>query len=164
MSGAPWTKRDITLNLIALISLVTFASFILIIKNWIFLLIYGLFWVIYIFVGRYVTCRHCDYLGKPCPSWNMGLIASKLYTRSDKKNFAEAGLWKLFVLDILPLMLADLYPIIIYFAPIFTPIGLTVVDWYILGFYITILLITLYIHQTKGCNKCNIKSCPLSKK
>ena len=156
-----WTETNIKFNLYAILVLIVYTSFILLIKNWIFLIIYIIFWLIYIIIGRYVTCRHCDYLGKPCPSWNMGLIAAKIYTRSDKKNFAEAGIWKLFILDIVPLMLAHILPIFIYFFPFFISLGLNILDWILISLYMILLGITLYIHQTKGCSKCNIEGCPL---
>ncbi len=160
MSESPWSRNDIVVNLIAIIILMSYATIILLLKSWMFIPIYWLFWGLYFVIGRYVTCRHCDYLGKACPSWCMGKIGGKLYKRSDKKNFAEAGLWKMVIFDVGFLGLANIFPLVVYFYYYFSE-GLTVIDWFLISIYGLIGIIILLIHQKKGCAKCTLP-CPLS--
>ncbi|HUY01152.1 MAG TPA: hypothetical protein VMV49_16450 [Candidatus Deferrimicrobium sp.] len=159
--NSPWTSFDININLILLFIFLGFATFILAIKSWIFLVVFWVFILLYIVVGRYVTCRHCDYLGKPCPSWCMGIIGAKLYKRSEKENFCKEGFLIPFLCDILVLIIAVAIPIMTYLIELWT-VGLRLVDWIILIIYIVIIGVTLVMHSITGCKKCTIKDCPLS--
>lgn len=158
--GIPWSKKEVYVNLIAMITLMSFGSFILIIKSWIFLAIFWIFWILYFTVGRYVTCRHCDYLGKACCSWCVGIIGGKLFKRSKKKSFPEAGIWKMLLFDVSFLALATLTPYFTY-TIFFLNEGLLLIDWIYLGIYSILGIITLATHS-KGCKKCPIDGCPLS--
>ena len=80
--GLPWSKKEIYANLIAIFTLMIYGSILLLLKNWWGLVLFWIFWILYLIVGRYVTCRHCDYLGKPCCSWCVGVVGEKLYKRS----------------------------------------------------------------------------------
>lgn len=163
MSESPWTKNKIRANLIAIFILVILAIIMIIIKIWLMLVLYCVFWILFITVGRYVSCRHCDFLGKPCPSWGMGIIGAKFFQRSEKKNiFERGGLWKMLLFDISFLALANLMPIYLYIYLLFIQ-GLTIIDWGLLIFYSLMVVITLAIHQTTGCNKCPTEPCPLSR-
>ncbi|MHA1263669.1 MAG: hypothetical protein ACTSRS_00385 [Candidatus Helarchaeota archaeon] len=163
VNESPWTTKDITLNLGVLISLVILASVMLILKAfWLFL---ALFWIDFILgfmiIGRYVTCRHCDYLGKPCPSWCMGIIGKWLgFQRSAKKNFCEdGGILFAVLFDISFLIIAMGLPIIAYSIEAFVK-GLGIVDYLLLILYIGLVFATLGIHSLTGCRKCDI-DCPL---
>jgi len=155
----PWSKKDVWLNLIVILILMGLATYMILVKSWILLIIYWLVWVLYFTVGRYVTCRHCDFLGKACCSWCMGIIGGKLYKRSDKKNFVENGMWKVFLFALSFLFAALIFPIVYYFYILFTD-SLSVVDWTLLIIYFIMFIITLAIHQSFGCNKCSIVECP----
>jgi len=162
MSETPWTKNDIRANLTSIIILVILAIIMIIIKSWIMLVLYCVFWIFYITLGRYVSCRHCDFLGKPCPSWNMGIIGAKLFKRSEKKNiFERGGFWKMLLFDISFLALTNLMPIYLYIYLLLIQ-GLTIIDWGLLIFYSLLVVITLAVHQKTGCDKCPTESCPLS--
>jgi hypothetical protein len=162
MSESPWTKKDIRANLMVIFILVILAIIMIIIKSWIMLVFYWVFWLLYITVGRYVSCRHCDFLGKPCPSWGMGIIGAKFFKRSEKKNFLEGGgLWKMMLFDISFLALSNLMPIYLYLYLLFVE-GLTIIDWGLLILYSIMVIITLGLHQKTGCNKCPTDACPLS--
>jgi len=156
----PWTKKDVYINFFALITTMVIGTLVLALKSWLFLLIFWILWVLYAVVGRYVTCRHCDYLGKACPSWFMGIIGGKLYKRSDKKCFPEVGLWKMIVFDVSFLASATLLPIILYTVLLFSE-GLLAIDWVLLIVYTIIGLITLTLHSALGCKKCPITGCPM---
>ncbi|NVM30711.1 MAG: hypothetical protein HWN65_17860 [Candidatus Helarchaeota archaeon] len=156
-----WTRLDIVVNLISMIILMTFGTFILVIKCWRCVLAWAILWGLYIIVGRYVTCRHCDYLGKPCPSWCMGIIGGWLYERSEKKNFCEDGYFKLFVFDILFMVLAILIPYIKYIID-FIRVVVFISDVILIIIYTVIVVITLVLHQKFGCRKCSIIDCPLN--
>ena len=160
--GIPWSKKEVYINLIAILSLVIYGSVILLLKNWLGAIIFWIFWFLYLIVGRYVTCRHCDYLGKACCSWCVGIVGGKLYKRSKLRSFPEAGLWKMLVFDVLWIALATITPYFVY-AYYYLVEGLTVIDWILLGIYSLIGLITLWIHS-RGCKKCPITGCPMSGK
>ena len=158
----PWTKKDIWLNLIAVLILMGLATYMILVKSWILMIIYWLVWVLYFTVGRYVTCRHCDFLGKACCSWCLGIIGGKLYKRSDKKNFAENGMWKVFLFALSFLFTVMLFPIVYYFYILFTD-SLSVVDWALLIIYFIMVLIMNAIHMFFGCKKCPIVECLLNR-
>ena len=158
----PWSRNEIYVNLLLMIILITFGSAIIILKYWLIVLVFWLFFGLYLVVGRYVTCRHCDFLGKPCCSWCVGIIGDKLYKRSQVKSFPEVGLWKMLIFDVLWLFLAILTPYLLYGYYLITE-GLKMLDWILLGIYSIIGVLTLYVHS-KGCKKCPISGCPLSGK
>ena len=135
--------------------LMSFATIIILMKNWLFLHIYWFIWIIDFVVGRYITCRHCEFLGKPCPTWCMGIIGSKLYKRS------EIGLWKFFVFDVLLIFLAIIFRYIVYVYS-FIIEGRVLIDWIFLIIYSIIVIITLKMHST-SCKKCPMEGCPLKK-
>jgi len=159
----PWTKKDIWLNLIAIIVLMGLATYMIFVKSWVLLIIYWLIWILYFTVGRYVTCHHCDFLGKACCSWCMGKIGGKLYKRSEKKNFVENGMWKVFVFALSFLFIAELLPIILYLYELFTN-GLNLLDWLLLIIYFIIFIVMNAIHLTFGCNRCPTADCPFNRK
>ena len=156
----PWTKKEIYANFIALLTTIILGTISLLIMNWGYVLLFWVFWILYAVVGRYVTCRHCDFLGKPCPSWFMGIIGGKLYKRSEKKCFPEAGIWKMIIFDVSFLVGATLLPIIIYILSFLTK-GFLMTDAIIIFIYGIVGLITLSIHSKFGCSKCPIEQCPL---
>ncbi len=158
---APWTKKEICGNLIAIIISMSLATFMLVLKSWLFLIGYWLIWVVLIIVGRALVCKHCDFLGKPCPTWCMGIIGSKLYKRSDKKDFTEIKIWR-FWLDVVFIAFAMLFPLIVYIY-YFISEGLLLLDVILAIIYLIVGILTLLIH-TMGCKKCIVKGCPLRPK
>jgi len=161
MKDSPWSKNVIILNLVAIICLMSLATYMILVKSWIFLLIYWVNWILFFTVGRYFSCRHCDFHGKACPSWCMGIIGGKLYKRSNKKNFCEdGGLLKAILFDITFLMLGIFFPYLIYMYYSLTDV-LTLVDWVLLGIYSLLVVFTLGIHH-KGCKKCPNDECLMS--
>lgn len=156
---SPWSKFDLLINLVLLLIWLSFSTVLLILKSaWLFL---ALFWVVfvggYMVLGRYVTCRHCDFLGKPCPSWMMGIIGGKMFSRSDKKNFCvDGGFIKAALLDMSFLILAVLLPLLAYILA-----GIQPFDWVLLGLYLILVLALLIVHSLTGCKKCPIADCPL---
>jgi len=161
--GSPWTSFDIRINLIIVLILIGFSIVILAVKFlWVFLGLYILCWGLYIVVGRYVTCRHCDFLGKPCPSWCMGILGGKLYKRSNKRNFCvEGGFIPAVLFDISFLIIAVFIPIIAYIVQLLT-VGLLALDYVLLTVYLILALLTLIMHSLTGCKKCPIADCPMS--
>lgn len=162
VTDSPWTKKDIWANLIAVLILMSLASYMILVKSWVLLIFYWIMWFLYFTVGRYVVCRHCDYLGKPCATWCMGIIGGKLFKRSDKKNFLENGKWKFFVFALSFLFIAGLLPLIVYVYQLFTE-GLSIIDWTFLIIYFIIFIIVNIIHLSLGCKKCPIKVCPFNR-
>ena len=160
---SPWTAFDIRSNLIMVLILIGFSIVILAMKFlWVFLGLYVLCWGLYIIVGRYVTCRHCDFLGKPCPSWCMGILGGKLYKRSNKRNFCvEGGFIYAVLFDISFLIIAVFIPIIAYITELFT-VGLLALDYVFLAIYLILALLTVIMHSLTGCKKCQISECPMS--
>lgn len=158
---SPWSKKEICGNLIAIIISMSIATFILFLKSWLFIVLYWLIWVLIIIVGRTLVCRHCDFLGKPCPTWCMGLIGSKLYKRSNKKDFTEIKIWK-FWLDVVFIALVLLFPLIVDIYYLFSE-GLSLFDWMCVVIYFIVGMITFLVH-TMGCKKCTVKGCPLGPK
>ena len=160
--GLPWSKNLIRANLITLVVAMIFGTYILILISWISLIIYWVFWLVFFTLGRYVSCRHCDFLGKPCPSWCMGIIGGKLFKRSQKEHiFEDKGMLKMAFFDIAPFAVAALLPIIFYIFNRFS-VGLSFFDWILLIIYGIIVVVAFTLHQM-GCNKCPIGQCPLSK-
>jgi hypothetical protein len=155
---APWTRKEICGNLIAISLSIGLATFILLLKSWLFVIGYWLIWVVIIVVGRALVCKHCDYLGKACPTWCMGIIGSKLYKRSDKKDFTEIKIWR-FWLDVAFITFAMLFPLIVYIYYIISE-GILLLDITLAIIYLIVGIITLVIH-TMGCKKCTVKGCPL---
>jgi len=160
---SPWTSFDIAINLIILFISIGLSTFMLVLKAlWIYLVLYYLCWGLYIIVGRYVTCRHCDFLGKPCPSWCMGIIAGKLYKRSNKPNFcADGGFLTALLFDISFLLIAVLIPLIAYVLEALTGI-LQPLEWVLLAIYLIVALLMIITHSLTGCKKCPIADCPMS--
>jgi len=163
MSESPWSSFDIKINFIMFIVQVVYSTVILLLYNWIFLVIYWIFWGLYMTLGRYVTCRHCEYYGKACPSWCMGLIGAKLFKRSEKENFCQDGFAIPFVFDVLFLIIALMIPLIM-FLYVFLVQGLNLVDWTLLIINIVISVLMIGTHMQTGCKKCNITDCPMSGK
>jgi len=159
--NSPWTKKEIRGNMIAILISMSLATFILLLKSLLFLLFYWLIWAIIIVVGRAFVCRHCDFLGKPCPTWCMGIIGSKLYTRSNKKDFTEIKIWK-FWFDVGCIALVLLFPLFVYIYYFFSE-GLSVLDWMLVSIYFIAGIIT-FLYHTMGCKKCTVKGCPLGPK
>ncbi|TFF89628.1 MAG: hypothetical protein EU548_07155 [Promethearchaeota archaeon] len=157
----PWSKKEILANFVSILILMIYATIILLLKSWFSLLLYWAFWGLYFTVGRYVTCRHCDFLGRACCSWCVGIIGDKLYKRSNAKSFPEVGLWKMLLFDVSFLLLANIHPIIIYGIS-FLLNGIILIDLILLSIYALLGIITLSIHD-QGCKKCPIKGCPLSR-
>jgi hypothetical protein len=157
----PWTNKEICGNLLAIIISMGLATFMLLLKSWLFLIGYWLIWAIMIIVGRALVCRHCNFLGKKCPTWCMGLIGSKLYKRSDKKDFTEIKIWK-FWFDVALIAFAMLFPFIIYVYYIISE-GLLLLDILLAIIYLIVGIITMLIH-TMGCKKCTVNGCPLRPK
>ena len=158
--GIPWSKKEVYANLLAILTLLVYGSIIILLKSWIFLIAFWIFWLLYLVVGRYVTCRHCDYLGKACCSWCVGIVGGKLYKRSKLQSFPEAGLWKMLVFDVLWLALATLTPYFLY-GYYFLIDGLQLIDWTLLAIYSIVGAIMLWIHN-RGCKKCPITGCPMN--
>jgi len=161
-SELPWSKRLIQVNLIALIIAMVFSTYMLLIKSWIFVIIYWIAWGLYFTVGRYVSCRHCEFYGKPCTSWCMGLIGGKLYKRSEKKHiFEDKGMLKMMFFDVSFFVIAALLPVIVYIYYFFIS-GLSLIDLILLTIYGLIAIVVFLLHQI-GCNKCPLKQCPMNK-
>jgi len=137
------------------------ATFMLLLKSWLFVIGYWLIWVILIVVGRALICKHCDFLGEKCVSWCMGILGGMLYKRSDKKDFTEIKKWGFF-LDVSLIALAMVFPIIVYGYFFFSE-GLSIIDWIFVIVYFIIGISTFKIHSN-GCNKCTVVGCPLGGK
>ena len=161
MKDSPWTNKEIISNLVAIIILISLATFMIFIKSWLLLPIYWLFWILCIIIGRYFTCRHCDFLGKPCSTWCMGILGGMLYKRSDKKDFTEIKKWGFF-LDVSLIALAMVFPIIVYGYFFFSE-GLSIIDWIFVIVYFIIGISTFKIHSN-GYKKCTVVGCPLGGK
>jgi len=166
MNDSPWSKKNLNLNIIALILLIAVGTIIILFRTtypFIYLPLYFLTWIFYFTVGGYFTCRHCDFLGKPCPSWNKGIVAGKLFKRSDKKNFMEIPKWQ-FILFNVTFLVFGLFSPYIPFAIIFIdPIRrMTFIDNILLPLYFILEVTTIGLHSY-GCRKCTISECPLSK-
>jgi hypothetical protein len=166
MNDSPWSKKNLNINIIALISLITVGTIIIIWRSTypvIYLPLYFLAWIFYYTVGGYYTCRHCDFLGKPCPSWNKGVLAGKLYKRTDKKTFMEIPRWQFILLNIFPLVLALFSPYIPFAIIFLDPLrSMSLVDNILLPLYAALEIAVIALHSM-GCRKCTISECPLSK-
>jgi len=161
---SPWNSWDVRINFIAIVALWVFGTYMLAIKCWRPLLAFWVFWVLYFTIGRYMTCRHCDFLGRPCPSWNMGILAAKMgMKRSEKKNFYEDGNLKLILLDVLFMLLAIFIPYIKYIYDFFT-IGVFAFDVVLLIIYTAIVGMVLLLHLQLGCKKCPMEGCLMNPK
>ena len=164
--SSPWSKKSINANIVALISLIVIGTVIILYRaiNWmLYLPLYFLFWALYFTVGGYFSCRHCDNLGKPCPSWNKGIIAGKLFKRSDKKSFMEIPRWQFILLDGLFFIIAMFAPYSVFLIALMDPVkNLTIIDDILFFLYLAVDLITIYLHS-KGCKKCTMYDCPLNK-
>ena len=161
---SPWSSWDVRLNFIAIVILWAFGTYILAIKCWIMLIVFWIFWALYFTIGRYMTCRHCDFLGKPCPSWNVGILAKMMgMKRSEKKNFYEEGNLKLILFDVSFLLLAILVPYIKYVYDFFL-YGVGTFDLVLLIIYSTIVVIVLLLHSQLGCKKCPLDGCLMNPK
>jgi len=166
MNDSPWSKKSLTINLIVLISLITVGTIIILFRStypFIYLPLYFFAWIFYYTVGGYYTCRHCDFLGKPCPSWNKGVIAGKLFKRTDKKNFMELPRWQFILFDIVPLLLALFSPYLPFAIIFIDPVRrMTLIDNILLPLYAVLEITAIALHSM-GCRKCSISECPLSK-
>lgn len=161
-SELPWSKKLVQANLIALFVAMGFATYMLLIKSWIFVVIYWILWLLFFTIGRYVSCRHCQFHGKPCTSWCMGIIGGKLYKRSNKEHiFENKGLLKMLLFDVSFFVVVALLPVLIYTSFFFT-VGLNFTDWVLLSVYGIIAVVVFILHQM-GCNKCPTEQCPLKR-
>ena len=166
MNDSPWSKKSLIVNSVALISLIIVGTIIILWRSTypvIYLPLYYVAWVFYFTVGSYYTCRHCDFLGKPCPSWNKGIIAGVLFKRTDKKTFMEIPRWQFILLDVLPLLLALFSPYIPFAIIFIDPIRrMTLIDNILLPVYFVLEIAVIALHSM-GCRKCPISECPLSR-
>ncbi len=155
---SPWSKKEICINVVFMAALILFGSILLFLKNiWLLLAYWGL-WGVVIIVGRGLACRHCDLLGKACPTWGFGIIGGLLYSRSDKKDFTEIRIWK-FYLDVVFIAIAMLFPVFVYLSFLF--IGQNFI-FNLMGalIYLILGLLTFIVHSY-SCKKCPIPGCPL---
>jgi hypothetical protein len=158
---SPWTKEEIYINLITIIISMILASYMMILKSWILILIYWFNWVVVFIVGRYLVCRHCNFLGEKCPSWCLGIIGSLLYKRSDKKDFTETKKCKFF-LDVFLIAFAIIFPLIVYIF-YFLIEGLILFEWILVIIYFLVGIGVFFIHS-RSCTKCTVKGCPIGPK
>ncbi len=165
-TSSPWVKKSLNRNLISLILLITLGTIIISLRTTypiIYLPMYFICWVFYFTVGSYFTCRHCDFLGKPCPSWNKGIIAGKIFKRSDKKNFMEIPQWQMFIFAIGPLMIGLFSPYIPFIIIFIDPVRkMAFTDNILLPLYVVLELIVIWLHS-RGCKNCPISECPLNR-
>jgi len=164
--SSPWSKKSINANLISIISLITIGTVIILYRaiNWmLYLPLYFLFWILFFLIGSFFACRHCDFLGKPCPTWYRGVIAGKLFKRSDKKTFMENPKWQFIFLNWSFFGIAMFAPYLVFLIALVDPVkNLNFIDDILFFLYLAVDLITIYLHS-KGCKKCTINDCPLNK-
>jgi fumarate reductase subunit D len=92
----------------------------------------------------------------------MGIIAGKLYKRSNKPNFcADGGFLTALLLDISFLLVAVLIPLIAYVLEALTGV-LQPLEWVLLAIYLIVALLMIITHSLIGCKKCSITDCPMS--
>ena len=161
MKGIPkcWNIFDIYANLIFLIINIIMGVFILINNSILYLILYIIFWVCYIIIGRYFTCRDCDFIGKLCPSWCMGIIAKFLYKRSERPHFDAK---KAMLYDVSFVLLVEFIP----FIPLFINFIYNYSNYnlLLLLFYTISVFSVLIVHSLFGCKKCPLEHCPMAKK
>jgi hypothetical protein len=166
MNDSPFSKKSINANLIAIISLMVLGTIIILNKvkyTWFYLPLYWLFWGLFFIVGGYFSCRHCNFLGKRCPTWNRGIIAGKLFKRSDKKSFMDNPKWQFILLNWSFFAVAMFAPYSVFLIALMDPVkNLTIIDDILFFLYLAVDLITIYLHS-KGCKKCTMYDCPLNK-
>ena len=166
MNDSPWSKKSLNVSILVLILLIIVGTIIILTRTTyplIYLPLYYLAWIFYYTVGGYYTCRHCDFLGKPCPTWNKGIIAGKLFKRTDKKTFMEIARWQFILFDVFPLILALFSPYIPFAIIFIDPIRkMTLIDNILLPLYFVLEITAIALHSM-GCKKCTISECPLNK-
>lgn len=113
---------------------------------------FGLF-ALYLFVGRYFTCRHCPNYGVKCAHYALGWITSKIYSKSKKPELKKS---RIHMLDHIFFNFSIIFPYIMFFK-MYSVEPL----WLILLIY-TIAVIALNIFSNKACSKCYL-NCPLAK-
>lgn len=163
---SPWSKKSINANLIALVTLITLGTIIILYRAiyWVYYLpLYWLFWGLFFTVGGYFTCRHCDFLGEPCPTWYRGVIAGKLFKRSDKKSFMDNPKWQFFLFNGSFFIIAMFAPYLTFVIALIDPIkNITFIDDILFFIYLVVDIITIILHS-KGCKRCTNSECPLKK-
>lgn len=154
----PWSKREIWTILFVFVVSMVLATYMLLVKSWVYVAAYWAIWMLFFFLGRFMICRHCDYLTRPCPTLCMGILAGKLFARSNKKDFTEIRTWT-FYLDVAFIVAAMIFPLIVYGYFIFRE-GLTRTEWFLIAVYVVVGITAQVIHS-RSCKKCAAGGCPL---
>jgi hypothetical protein len=157
-ADVPWTRWEIATIVSLFVFSMVLATYMLSVKSWMFVAIYWAIWILFFSLGRFMVCRHCDYIGRPCPTLCMGMLAGRLFTRSDKKDFTEIRMWTFF-LDVSFIVSAMVFPIIVY-GCLFFHEGLTAVDRSLSAVYLVIGILVLVFHS-RACKRCEAGGCPL---
>lgn len=151
--------KTMIFNIILFYSTLILGGYILWVKSVILFILYSGTLIITIITGRYIICRACFYYGKPCPSFGFSYLAL-IFPKVNNKAFnGRAALIETRVIGAC-LILPIFSLILSWLGAIKTYSGF---DNLLIGIYIVLLASTSIVHTLTGCDKCEIKNCPLSK-
>ncbi len=159
MALPTYSHKTMTLNILLFYSTLTLGGYLLANKSLILFILYTATLTITLIVGRYFVCTPCHYYGKPCPSFGFSYLAL-IFPKAENKPFSgRAALIETTIIGaclILPVL-----------SWIFSWIGLikpySMPEHFLMAIYIVLLISMSLVHKRTGCDKCEIKDCPLSK-
>jgi hypothetical protein len=160
MSRVPWSRQTMLLNSLLFYPVVFLGGYVLWSKSAVMFWVYAAVWLGVIVLGRYFVCRRCQYYGVACPSFGYSYMA-RMFRKDESKPFSGLACH----IDAFVQMLAMLLPVLAWILgslDIVVPRHETT-DHIIMGIYVIVAVLMLFVHSVTGCNRCDIAECRLSR-
>lgn len=121
-------------------------------------LVYTIILTVTIITHRYIICRSCFYYGKPCPSFGFSYLAQVFPKAEDRPFNGKAALIETYIITVCALL--PILSLILSWAGVINSYSL--LEHILTGIFVVLVLSMDIVHKRTGCNKCEIKDCPLS--
>jgi len=137
------TLAQVTLQL----GLLVLGIYILAVEAGVWIIPYVVLWILLYSVFRYYLCTRCEYYGKHCASFGLGIYTSRIFPKQEGKNIN------------IPVGAVD---ILSFFVVLFYPIPWLINNIPLLIVYLILLVSFFTVKSYTGCRYCNKDFCPLS--
>ena len=159
MTHPQYSHRTMYLNIVLFYPTLFLGGYLLQGKSMVLFLVYSIMLVLTILTGRYVICRACHYYGKACPSFGFSYLA-RIFPKDETGNFnGRAALIETRIITGC-LLLPVLSLVLSWFGMVEK---YSFLEYNLMVIYVALLISVDVVHRVTGCNKCEIKDCPLSK-
>lgn len=160
MSPVLWSRKTMLLSSLLVYPAVLLGGYVLWGKSAIMFWVYAAVWLGVIVLGRYFVCRRCKYYGVDCPTFGYSYIAC-MFKKDESKPFSGRACH----IDILVQMIVMFLPVLAWILGAFDIVvpKYDTADHILMGIYVTLIVLTLYVHSTAGCSRCDIAECRMSR-